>query len=468
MPRLPFVYQLSLAPAVVIALLAGLIGYSLLGLAQIRHENEIVRQWVRITDRLHLVIGAGYRLQKITMHRLHNDQTIPVSAPPQYLEQSAIFSGNLLYPEVIYKMPSDLRALIEKEQPIINDHAGFNPANVNSALAVLMPRLEAFNSALWDGKRLAYAHYYTNLNSVIADLAETSLYTLLACLFLAVLLSAITVHSVRQRLGTLARQARSLCSGNLVPVNAPSTVRDELDELASCVANMTQRLLNVVAVEKVLQGAENERKRIAMDLHDQALADLTSVCRALEAAEKLPAPIAAKQAGQLASLRRDVDNISTGIRRIIDDLHPQTLDILGLEAATRSFLERNATGSPDWTLHFEHGAEQALTEFQRVNLFRIISESATNVLRHAHATICEIVLRTVGDHIVLTIDDDGLGISACAVPGTQGHGLSNLRQRARAMGATFNHEHSRFNTGTRLDFRWPRTSQSEGVSINVS
>lgn len=459
MPRLPFVYQLSLAPAVVIALLAGLIGYSLLGLAQIRHENEIVQQWVRISDRLHLAIGAGSRLQKITMHPLRNDQAVPVFAPPEYHQQLAIFSENLLYPEVIYKMPSDLRTLVEKKQPIINDPTRFNPENAHSALAVLMPKLEAFNGALWDEKRLAYANYYTNLNSVITDLAETSLYTLLACLFLAVILSAITVHSVRQRLGTLARQARSLCSGNLVPVNAPSTVRDELDELAGCVANMTQRLLNVVAVEKFLQGVENERKRIAMDLHDQALADLTAVSRVLEAAEKLPA---AEQAGQLASLRGDVENISTGIRSIIDDLHPQTLDILGLEAATRSFLERNATGLPHWTIHFEHETERILTEFQRVNLFRIISESATNVLRHARATICEIVLRTVDDHIVLTIDDDGIGITTRATPGTDGHGLSNLRQRARAMGATFNHGHSRFDTGTQLDFRWPLTSQSEG------
>ena len=459
MPRLPFVYQLSLAPAVIIALLTGLIGYSLLGLAQIRHENEIVRQWVRITDHLHLAMGAGYRLQKIIALQLRSNPATLLSAAPERLEQSAIFSQNLLYPEVLYKMPSDLRAFVEKEQAIINNPAGYNSARVNLALAQMMPKLEAFNSALWEGKREAYANYYTRLNSVIADLAETSLYMLLICLFLAVLLSAITVRSVRSRIGALARQARSLCSGNLVPVDAPSTIRDELDELAGCVADMTQRLLNVVAVEKVMQGAENERKRIAMDLHDQALADLTSIARTLEAVEKLPAS-GVGQADQLAVLRKDVVNISTGIRRIIDDLHPQTLDILGLEAATRSFLERNAAESPSWTLHFERAAEQALTEFQRVNLFRIISESATNVLRHAHATMGEIALRTVDDHIVLTIDDDGVGIVASD---TEGHGLSNLRQRARAMGATFNHEHSRFNTGTRLDFRWLLSS---GRAVN--
>ncbi|MFH1816913.1 MAG: ATP-binding protein [Pseudomonadota bacterium] len=459
MLRFPFVYQLSLAPAVVIALLTGLIGYSLLGLAQIRHENEVVQQWVRITDRLHVAIGAGYRLQQITTRPLHYERAIPVFAPPEYLQQSAVFSENLLYPEVIYKMPSDLRALVEKEQAIINDHARFNPDNANSALTVLMPRLEAFNGALWEEKRLAYANYYTNLNSVIADLAETSLYTLLACLLLAVILSAITVHSVRQRLGALALQARALCSGNLVPVNTPPAVRDELDELTDCVANMTQRLLNVVAVEKFLQGVENERKRIAMDLHDQALADLTAVSRVLEAAEKLPV---AEQTDQLAPLRGEVKNISASIRNIIDDLHPQTLDILGLEAATRSFLERNVARVPHWILRFEQETERTLTEFQRVNLFRIISESASNVLRHAHATLCEITLHTVDGHIVLTIDDDGIGITTLTTSSTDGHGLSNLRQRARAMGATFNHGHSRFDTGTRLDFRWPLI-QSEGT-----
>lgn len=464
MLRFPFVYQLSLAPAVVIALLTGLIGYSLFGLAQIRHENEVVQQWVRITDRLHVAISTGFRLQEITTRTLHDERAIPVFAPQEYLQQSAIFSENLLYPEVIYKMPPDLRALVEKEQAIINDHARFNPGNANSALAVLMPKLEAFNGALWEEKRLAYANYYTNLNSVIAGLAETSLYTLLACLLLAVILSAITVHSVRQRIGVLALQARALCSGNLVPVNAPLAVRDELDELTDCVANMTQRLLNVVAVEKFLQGVENERKRIAMDLHDQALADLTAVSRVLEAAEKWPAT---EQADQLAPLREAVENISASIRSIIDDLHPQTLDILGLEAATRSFLERNVARVPHWILRFEHETEQTLTEFQRVNLFRIISESTSNVLRHAHATLCEITLRTVDGYIVLTIDDDGIGITTLATSSTDRHGLSNLRQRARAMGATFNHGHSRFDTGTRLDFRWPLI-QSVGSPVNES
>ncbi|ODU49924.1 MAG: hypothetical protein ABS92_04650 [Thiobacillus sp. SCN 63-374] len=448
----------------VIALLTGLIGYSLFGLAQIRHENEVVQQWVRITDRLHVAISTGYRLQEITTRTLHDERAIPVFAPQEYLQQSAIFSENLLYPEVIYKMPPDLRTLVEKEQAIIDDHARFNPGNANSALAVLMPKLETFNGALWEEKRLAYANYYTNLNSVIADLAETSLYTLLACLLLAVILSAITVHSVRQRIGVLALQARALCSGKLVPVNAPPAVRDELDELTDCVANMTQRLLNVVAVEKFLQGVENERKRIAMDLHDQALADLTAVSRVLETAEKLPV---AEQTGQLAPLREAMENISASIRGIIDDLHPQTLDILGLEAATRSFLERNVAEVPHWVLRFEQETERALTEFQRVNLFRIISESASNVLRHAHATLCEITLHTVDGHIVLTIDDDGIGITPLTTSSTDGHGLSNLRQRARAMGATFNHGHSRFDTGIRLDFRWPLI-QGDGSPVNES
>ena len=458
MPRLPFVYQLSLAPAVVIMLLIGLIGYSLFGLAQIRHENEIVGQWVRIADRLHLAIRAGYRLQAITTLSHHPGSKIVSDA--QYLGQSTIFSENLLYPEVLYKMPADLRALIEREQPILKQADDFNPAYVNSTLALVMPKLEAFNSAVWNGKRVAYVNYYTRLNHVIADLAQTSFYLLLACLFLAFFLSALIVKSVRARLGALTRQARSLRSGNLAPVNPPLIIRDELDELTSCVADMTQRLLNIVGVEKVMQGSENERKRIAMDLHDQTLADLTSVARNLEAAEKFPTS-STEQSGRLVLLRQDVINITTGIRRIIDDLHPQTLDILGLEAATRSFLGRNAGGSPNWTLHFEPLAERELTAFQRVNLFRIISESVTNVLRHAQASMGEIALCAVGDQMVLTVEDNGVGMGAAASSSGEGHGLSNLRQRAQAMGAVFSYEHSRFTTGTRLNVRWSLASLRE-------
>ncbi|MHB9119403.1 MAG: sensor histidine kinase [Burkholderiales bacterium] len=445
MPRLPFTYQLALAPAVVVMLLTGLIAFTLLQLAHIRHENEVVRQWIRITDRLQTAIEAGHRLQDAAGR--------PAAALPSYYrEQAAVLSENLLYPEVIYKSPSELQTLIQHSVTAIR--ASQNTAAAQAALRALMPSLEALYNAFWEQKRLAYANYYTKLNSVIAGMAETSLYTLLACALLAAALSAATLRSLRQRLGALAGHARAVCAGKLVPIDPPPAVRDELDALTASLATMTQRLIHVVAAENLLHGAEKERKRIAMDLHDQILADLTVLSRNLEAAEDQGTP-----QDRYARLRADLSQLATGIRRVIDDLHPQTLDILGLEAAIRSFLERQAGDSRQWNIQIDSEAERALSGFQRVNLFRILCEAITNVRRHSGASACEIALRSQHDQWVLTVDDNGTGVLDATPDGGKGHGLLNTRERALSMGGTFTFGPSPQGRGARLELRLPLASQ---------
>ncbi len=447
MPRLPFIYQLSLAPAAVIVLLSGLIVFSLFQLAHIRHENEVVRQWIRITDRLHTAIAVGRRLQD------SGERSAGSASPSSYREQAAIFSENLLYPEVIYKIPSELQTLIRQSVTLIR--ASQNTAPAQTVLRALMPSLEALYNAFWEQKRIAYINYYAELNSVIAGMAETSLYTLLACIVLAAALSAATLRSVRRRLGALADHAHAVCNGKLVPINPPPAVRDELDALTASLATMTQRLIHVVAAENLLQGAEKERKRIAMDLHDQILADLTALSRNLEAAE---GESVSQRTGRYARLRSDLTLLASGIRRVIDDLHPQTLDILGLEAATCSFLERQAGDSRQWSVRLDSEAERALSEFQRVNLFRILCEAITNVLRHSGASACEIALRSQGDQVVLTVEDNGTGIPDVGPGKRDGHGLLNIRERALSMGASFTFGLSPLGQGTRLELSLPLAS----------
>ncbi|MBI3523736.1 MAG: hypothetical protein HY066_04295 [Betaproteobacteria bacterium] len=447
MPRLPFIYQLSLAPAAIIALLTGLIVFTLLQLAHIRHENEVVQQWIRITDRLHIAIAAGYRLQDA------DERSVDGISRPAKEEQAVIFSENLLYPEVIYKTPPELQTRIR--QSVSEIGASPSAASAQAALRALMPGLEALDNAFWEQKRAAYANYYTKLNSVIARLAEVSLYALLACIALAIVLSAATLRSVRRRLGALAEYARDVCNGKLVPITSPPVVRDELDALTAGLAAMTQRLIHVVAAENLLQGAEQERKRIALDLHDQVLADLTALSRNLEAAESTDT---LQRTERYARLHSDLTLLATDIRRVIDDLHPQTLDILGLEAATRSFIQRQAGDSRQWAVRLDSDAERALSEFQRVNLFRILCEAITNVLRHSDASACVIALRTLDDRLVLTVEDNGAGIPDANPGRGDGHGLSNIRERALSMGGVFTFGLSSQGRGARLELSLPLAS----------
>lgn len=213
---------------------------------------------------------------------------------------------------------------------------------------------------------------------------------------------------------------------------------------------MTDRLMNSVAVEKMLQGAEEERKRIAMDLHDETLSDLTAISRQLETL-KARSPADAQQ--QVASINEAVATTQSNMRRIIDDLHPRTLDLLGLEAALRSCLEQLNTleNAPQYHLEFQVELEQKLTTRQKLNIYRISLELVNNIVRHAQCSRFELSFRLLDKHLQIQVEDNGVGMSPEQRKQSFGHGLVNIEERARAMGADYSWQTSRFSSGLRFN-----------------
>lgn len=458
MRRLPFSYQFALAPALIIIMLVALIGFAFYELAIIRHENEVVRQWIRITDRLHLALDAGRRLVDITtdMQNTANGESAPLRVA--YAEQATVFTDNALYPEVLYRLPATTRRALEATRAPLSTRQTLDPALVRVLMIPLLPQIEALYNASWSEKRRAYASYYRNLTRILSDVLTVSLSTLIACVVTALLLSGWSLRAIKKRMRALAGHARSICDGELTVAPRPSDIRDELDELAACLSSMTQRLINVVAVEKVIQGAEDERRRIAMDMHDQVLADLTAMLRNVERLEQH------SQSGDTEAARKQMPDVKTGvvdairsIRQVIEDLHPQALDILGLEAALHSFLERRVSNphGPHYLLQFDPASEQHLARFQRVNLFRMLLEAVHNVLRHAQCTRFEISVHTCDNMLVALVDDDGLGMRAPPDGMAHGHGLINIRERAKTIGARVSWGASRFSSGTRVKIQLP-------------
>lgn len=458
MRKLPFSYQFALAPALIIVMLSALIGFAFYQLAIIRHENEVVRQWIRITDRLHLALDAGRRIVDIA-----NDMTSASRAKLEQLrtsfaEQAEVFTGNALYPEVLYRLPAATRHELEATRVPLSGTHPMDPASVKALLAPLLPQIEALYNAAWSEKRRAYAGYYRNLTTILSDVLTVSLSTLIACVVTALLLSGWSLRSIKKRMRALAAHARSICDGELVAAPPPSDIRDELDQLAQCLSRMTQRLIHVVSVEKVIQGAEDERRRIAMDMHDQVLADLTALLRKTERLEHLDyAADSIATGNQIAELKTGIDEAIHSIRQVIEDLHPQALDILGLEAALRSFLEYHVKGvhSPHYTLQFDPIAEGHLAQTQRVNVFRMLIEAVHNVLRHAQCTQFEISVHTSGNTLIARLDDNGIGMQGKTEAGVHGHGLINIRERAKTIGAKVGWSASRFASGTCVEIRLP-------------
>jgi two-component system sensor histidine kinase UhpB len=280
-------------------------------------------------------------------------------------------------------------------------------------------------------------------------------------ILLGIVLSLYFGRRILSRIQALSSAASRVAAGELEPPAAPERINDELDALTLSINRMTKRLIQVVGTEKLFEGAEDERRRIAMDLHDQTLADLSTILRDLQGFSAVSDNPCQQQArGLEASLTSAMNNL----RDIMNNLHPQTLDVLGLGAALEAHLERqcDAPGLPQY--HYfcdERIADLGLSRLQQLALYRIGIEAITNVIKHASAGRFEVGLDLRGGLLSLSIEDNGRGFTMPSTMSSAGRGLNNLRERARAIGAEVDWLPSRFSSGTRFELRLPITALLE-------
>lgn len=205
------------------------------------------------------------------------------------------------------------------------------------------------------------------------------------------------------------------------------------DMVIAMVRDLTeQRRLKGFGVA-ALNAAEEERRRIARELHDetaQALAallmNLTVLQRSLND-EKL--------SEEVATLRTRLIDTTEGVRRIARGLRPPELEDVGLAPALRSFVrERFAPGMVD--MDFD-GSQARLTLEQSLVAYRIAQEALSNAMRHAGAKAVRLTMRESVDHheVVLEIVDDGVGfeLERITEPGA-GLGLIGMEERAQIAG----------------------------------
>ncbi len=185
----------------------------------------------------------------------------------------------------------------------------------------------------------------------------------------------------------------------------------------------------------IVLAQEQERRRVAEDLHDgpvQQLVGLGLTLDALSAELRDTAPASADRAARAAGAARDSIR---ALRRAIFDLHPMALEELGFAAATRALVQRL-----EWRgarVSLDLAAADGLSQTHRTVAFRIVQEAIANVVRHADPATVTIAARTEGDRIVIEVADDGRGFDP-ARPGPRiegGHlGLAAMTERAALAG----------------------------------
>jgi signal transduction histidine kinase len=187
---------------------------------------------------------------------------------------------------------------------------------------------------------------------------------------------------------------------------------------------------------QVTAAQEEERQRIARELHDGLVPILASLNIRLHTVGKHLDREEHPLAGEIRELAEQARASSRDTRRLIQDLRPVALDELGLVPALRQHLAR---------CEHEHGLVIDLTadEGQRLPapvetaLFRIVQEAVNNVLRHAQAQRVAVTLGRTADHVELCVVDDGQGFDI-QLPRSGRHvGLWSMRERVEQLGGRF-------------------------------
>jgi PAS domain S-box-containing protein len=178
---------------------------------------------------------------------------------------------------------------------------------------------------------------------------------------------------------------------------------------------------------------EQERTRIAMELHDDLGQQLTGLKLELSWLGGRLKEGRQATSDEVGAMRRLLDAAIASVRRIATELRPLILDDLGFGEAvawqTAEFAKRSGL---DITLDLQ---AQALVkeDVLATALFRIVQESLTNVVRHSGATSVKVCLTCEHGDLVLTVHDNGAGMAPGARPGS-GIGLVSMRERATALG----------------------------------
>lgn len=183
---------------------------------------------------------------------------------------------------------------------------------------------------------------------------------------------------------------------------------------------------------RLVTAQEEERRRVAADIHDDTIQTMVAVGIRLELlARRLSDP---ELREELDVLRATVSNSMSGLRQLLFELRPASLERVGLAAALEEYLHQTPRdGGPAYTLEVSLRREPALEE--RVVLYRIAQEALVNARKHAAATSVSVLLADDGDGVRLEVRDDGRGFVADGVQPERGHiGLPSMRERAELSG----------------------------------
>lgn len=185
---------------------------------------------------------------------------------------------------------------------------------------------------------------------------------------------------------------------------------------------------------KILDIQENERKRIARDLHDTTLQSITHVIHQLELSEMQMDKDIIGAKLELMSARQNLKNVISEIRNLIFDLRPMSFDDLGLKETFENFIDIIKSYS-----HFEIISEIddiKGSDYFLISVYRIAREALVNALKHSGGNKIYFVCKENGDSLKILIEDNGQGFIQDNLQKNNHYGLDVMKERVALLKGT--------------------------------
>jgi len=262
-------------------------------------------------------------------------------------------------------------------------------------------------------------------------------------------------ESMKQLSEVAETEAAAGGTGQYRPGSCDCDCKCDKEEEESCAQQTELRWM----ASQLLAIQENERKRIAADLHDGLGQSLTMIKLALAETEQLLASGSVREAAEsLRRLRLKAHDALEEVRHVAMDLRPPMLDDLGILPTLSWFfreLESVCHGvrvEKEFSLH-----ENNIPGKLKITIFRIIQEATSNIIKYANADLIQVHLRHTGDalHFLVADNGDGFDLSEVAIRNgsDRGLGLMSMKERAHLSGGDYVID-SVAGQGTRIHISW--------------
>lgn len=192
--------------------------------------------------------------------------------------------------------------------------------------------------------------------------------------------------------------------------------------------------------KRFIEFQEQERQRIASELHDSLGQNLLIIKNSLHQCEdKIPSQNISEELREISELAQEsIDEV----REISYDLHPHTLDRLGLQKGIQSSINKFVQVTPINILQEIDEINNLFTSIEEIHIFRIIQEALNNVVKHSKATECKVIVKKQNDRLNIHVIDNGIGFDVDDLMSShdtlKNFGISNISERVKFLKGELN------------------------------